>query len=82
MPHPFSSVLRQRAAHLLDLAARIERASVMHLESAPSALSRRLLARNRHQLRCAVEDLRATAHRFRCRADQLDLGMSLSEVAS
>ena len=75
--HPYSSVLRQRAAHLHDVASRVERSRVMRLEGAPSELARRLLDRNLHQLHAAVEDLRDAAHRFRRRADELDLAVAL-----
>ena len=71
--HPYSSVLRQRAAHLQELAGRVERSLVMRLDDAPSELARRLLDRNVHQLHVAAEDLRDAAHRFRRRADELDL---------
>ena len=74
--HPYSSVLRQRAAHLHDVASRLERAHVMRLEGAPSELARRLLDRNLHQLHVAVDDLRDAAHRFRRRADELDLALA------
>lgn len=76
--HPFSSVLRQRAAHLGDLAARIDRALVMTLDDAPSELARRLLERNLQQLHLAADDLRDAAFRFRQRADELDLAMELA----
>lgn len=71
-PHPFSSVLRQRSAHLHDVATRVERSLVMGLGEAPSELARRLLDRNLHQLQVAVGDLRTAADRFRRRADELD----------
>lgn len=70
--HPFSSVLRQRSAHLHDVAARVERSLVMGLDGAPSELARRLLDRNLHQLHLAVDDLRVVADRCRRRADELD----------
>ena len=73
--HPYSSVLRQRAAHLQDLAARVERARVMRLDGAPSELARRLLDRNLHQLHLAAAELRDAGARFRRRADELDLAM-------
>ncbi|MFP5487180.1 MAG: hypothetical protein ACLGHQ_02590 [Acidimicrobiia bacterium] len=76
--HPYSSVLRQRSAHLLDLAARVERSLVMQLDEAPSALARRLLDRNLHQLHLAVDDLRDSADRFRRRADELDLAVMVA----
>ena len=77
-PHPFSSVLRQRSAHLHELAGRVERALVMTLDDAPSDLARRLLDRNLQQLHLAAEDLRDAAFRFRQRADELDLAMALA----
>lgn len=73
--HPYSSVLRQRAAHLLDLAGAVERTLVMRLDDAPSELARRLLDRNLHQLHVAADDLRDAAVRLRQRADELDLAM-------
>lgn len=75
--HPYSSVLRQRAAHLLDVAAHVERAGVMRLDGAPTALARRLLDRNLHQLGVAVDDVRDAAHRFRRRADELDRSVAV-----
>lgn len=81
--HPYSSVLRQRAADLQDVAGRIERTLVMHLDDAPSELARRLLDRNLHQLHVAADDLRTAAERFRRRADELDLARLIaSAVAS
>lgn len=71
-PHPFSSVLRQRSAHLHDVATRVEQSLVMGLGEAPSELARRLLDRNLHQLHLAVDDLRLAADRCRRRADELD----------
>lgn len=71
--HPHSSMLRQRAAHLRELAGRVERTQVMRLDEAPTELARRLLDRNLHQLHLAAEDLRDAADRFRRRADELDL---------
>jgi hypothetical protein len=76
--HPYSSVLRQRAAHLQDVAGRVERALVMRLDDPPSELARRLLARNVHQLELAADDLRDTATRLRKRADELDLAMMVA----
>jgi len=73
--HPYSSVLRQRAAHLQELAGRIERLRVMRLDDAPNELARRLLDRNLHQLHLAADDLRDAADRFRRRADELDLAV-------
>ena len=77
--HPYASVLRQRAAHLHDLAGRVERSLVTRLDDAPSELARRLLDRNLHHLHVATSDLRDAATRFRQRADELDLA---SMVAS
>ena len=80
--HPYSTILRQRAAGLVDLAATIERALVLSLpEQAEHAgwsgrradLCRSMLERNLHQLHRAADDLRTTAFRFRRRADELDL---------
>lgn len=76
--HPYSSVLRQRAAHLHDLARHIERTRVMQLDDGPSELARRLLDRNLHQLHLAAEDLRDAANRFRQRADELDLAVMMA----
>lgn len=70
--HPFSSVLRQRSAHLQEIATRVEHAAVMQLEGAPSELARRLLDRNVHQLHLVTRELRDDAARFRRRADELD----------
>jgi hypothetical protein len=80
--HPYSSVLRQRAVHLRELAAAIERSPVTALPDAadddgwtsPRAeLCERILRRNVHQLHAAADDLRETALRLRRRADELDL---------
>lgn len=80
--HPLSSVLRQRAGHLRELASAIERSLVMRLDDAGDTsswttnrgrLCRRMLDRNLHQLHQAAEDLLETAIRFRQRADELDL---------
>lgn len=80
--HPLSSVLRQRAGHLRELASAIERSLVMTLDEADGTqawttnrgrLCRRMLDRNLHQLHQAADDLRETAIRFRRRADELDL---------
>jgi hypothetical protein len=80
--HPNASLLRQRAGHLRELAASIERALVMVLadtndtdswDSARGRLCNRLLERNLHQLHQAADDLRTTALRFRRQADELDL---------
>lgn len=76
--HPYSSVLRQRAAQLLELAGRIEQTLVMRLDDAPSELARRLLDRNLHQLHVAAADLRDAATRFRRRADELDLAVMVA----
>ena len=79
--HPHSSMLRQRASGLVDLAATIERSLVMTLpdHAARSGWSGRrarlcesMLERNLHQLHRAADDLRTFAHRLRCRADELD----------
>ena len=70
--HPYSSMLRQRAAHLQDLATRVERTSVMRLDDPPTELARRLLDRNLHQLHLAAHELRGDATRLRRRADELD----------
>lgn len=80
-PHPYASVLRQRAAHLCALAAAIERCLAMALPDAAdqaawsgarARLCERMLDRNLHQLHRAADDLRVTAMRFRQRADELD----------
>jgi len=76
--HPYSSVLRQRAAHLQDLAACVERSLVMQLDDAPCELAQRLLDRNLHQLLVAAEDLRDAATRLRQRADALDLAVMVA----
>lgn len=76
--HPYSSVLRQRSAHLQDLAARIEQSLVMRLDEAPTPLARRLLDRNLHQLHVAADELRVAAERWRRRADELDLVVMVS----
>lgn len=76
--HPYSSVLRQRAAHLQELAGRVERTRVMRLDDAPTELARRLLDRNLHQLHLAADDLREAAERFRRRADELDLAVMVA----
>lgn len=73
--------LRRRARHLCELAARIDGALVLSLPdhlavdgtSDPRLqLCDRLLERSLHQLHRAADDLRATALRFRTRADELD----------
>lgn len=80
--HPLSSVLRQRAGHLRELASSIERSLVMTLGDTGDTetwttnrarLCQRMLRRNLHQLHQAADDLRETAIRFRQRADELDL---------
>lgn len=80
--HPYSSVLRQRSGHLVELANSIERSLVMELGDAAdragwttrrARLCDEMLARNLEQLHRAADDLRATAFRFRQRADELDL---------
>lgn len=80
--HPHSSVLRQRAAHLHELASRVERSLVMRLGAAPSELAGRLLDRNLHQLHRASDDLRDVADRFRRRADELDLAMMVAAMTA
>lgn len=83
--HPYAAVLRQRAGHLCELAATIERSLVMNLPEAvdrsvwpPSTsagrirLCERLLEANLRQLHQAADDLRMTAHRFRRRAEEFD----------
>ena len=81
--HPYSTVLRQRAAHLRDLATMIESSSVMaldddHILDAQPAnrteFCQLLLTRNLHQLHEAADDLRYSAFRLRQQADELDLG--------
>lgn len=81
MSHPYATVLRQRAAHLLGLAATIERSHVMRLperlddagwSTTRARLCEHMLERNLHQLHDAAEELRETALRFRRRADELD----------
>ncbi len=88
--HPYASVLRQRATHLRDLAALIERTSVMALGDVadPEVWSTKraqlcdvMLARNVQQLYQAAEDLRYTAYRFRQRADEMELSTRISVVA-
>lgn len=76
--HPFSSVLRQRSAHLIELATGIDRALVTTLDDAPTELARRLLDRNLQQLHLAADDLRDAAFRFRRRADELDLATAIA----
>jgi hypothetical protein len=84
--HPHSSMLRQRASGLVDLAVTIERTLVLslpdHAERAGwsgrrARLCGSMLARNLHQLHRAADDLRVVAHRLRCRADELDLARHL-----
>ena len=65
---PGPDVLLARAAHLSDLADRLEQSLAMRLDEPPSELARRLLERNRHQLHLAADELRDAAHRFRQRA--------------
>lgn len=74
--HPYSSVLRQRAADLRDVAARIERSAVATLDDPPTDLARRLLDANLRQLRLACDDLRDAAFRCSIRADELDLAVA------
>lgn len=79
--------LRRRARHLCELAAQIESALVMslpeHLAPARPAdpqreLTDRLVERSLHQLHRAADDLRATAHGFRQRAEALEAGTGLA----
>ena len=79
--HPYSTELRQRAVHLCELAATIERSLVMALpdviEQAAwttrrARLCEQMLEANLRQLHQAAEDLRTTAFRFRQRAAQFD----------
>ena len=74
--HPYSSVLRQRAAGLRDIAARIEQALVTTLDDPPNELARLLLDANLRQLHLAADDLRDAAFRFSVRADELDLAVA------
>lgn len=76
--------LRQRAEHLAEFASQIERSLVMSLDEAAEAagwnsgrarLCEIMLRRNLHQLHRAADDLRATAMRFRSRADELDAAL-------
>ena len=80
--HPYSSVLRQRAGSLRELASSIERSLVTTLgdhepddpwDGPRPQLCEQMLARNLHQLHLAADDLRHTALRFLQRADELDL---------
>ncbi len=80
--HPLSSVLRQRAAHLTDLAVSIERSLVTALTDVAehttwsgrrARLCQEMLEHNLQQLHQAADDLRETAFRFRQRAEELDL---------
>lgn len=78
--HPYASVLRQRAGHLRELAADIERSLAARLvDDDPGAwdddhvrLAEALFVRSAHQLYRATEQLRETACRFHARADELD----------
>lgn len=88
--HPYSSGLRQRAAHLRDLAASIERASVTVLGDAAEEvmwsteradLCEVMLARNVQQLHQAAEELRYTAYRFSQRANEMDITTKASRAA-
>lgn len=81
MSHAYATVLRQRAAHLLELATTIERSEVMRLpeglaetgwSTRRAHLCEHMLEHNLHQLHEAADDLRETALRFRRRADELD----------
>lgn len=89
-PHPYASLLRQRAASLRELAGSIERSPVMTLGEAagedtwtsPQArLCERLLARNLHQLHQAADALRDTAFRIAARAEELDAAHRTGHVA-
>ncbi len=77
----YAPELRRRADHLTELAGSIERSLVMTLaatvDETPGATRRErlcdaLLRRNLHQLHRAADGLRATAMRFRERADELE----------
>ena len=92
MPHPprastpTTTMLRQRAAHLHDLARRIEESQALQLGSthscdAPTALAGRLLERNVLQLGLAVVELRETATRLRRHADSLDDAAMVASTA-
>lgn len=81
MSHPYTTVLRQRAAHLAELAAAIERSRAMRLPdelrrsgwaTSRATLCDRMLERNLHQLHEAAEQLREDAWRLRRRASELD----------
>lgn len=77
-PHPHASMLRQRSAHLVDLAERLELSAVMVLADAPTELAGRLLDRNRHQLHVAAEELRDAAYDCRRRADEIELAAAVA----
>ena len=87
--HPYSSVLRQRAAELRSLASAIERSVVLTLGDAPddwwgdtrAHLCERLLERNLHQLHQAADDLRTTSFRFRRRAEEFDAAHRVRHAA-
>jgi hypothetical protein len=88
--HPYSSVLRQRAHHLRDIAASLERALVTVLDEAAgpetwatrrARLCEQMLAHNLHQLHQAADDLRDLAFRFRQRADELDAAHRSGDAA-
>lgn len=77
----YAPELRRRAVDLAEFARQIERSLVMTLgdeaersgwSSHRSRLCEEMLRRNLHQLHRAADDLRATAMRFRLRADELD----------
>lgn len=77
--------LRRRADHLSELARAIETSVVGSvaacLDEAPPGrrrdLCEQLLERQLHQLHQAADDLRTTAHRFRARADELDIATTV-----
>ncbi len=84
---PHATALRQRAAHLVAVAASIDRTTVCALpehavhagwngKSAELAIA--MLERNLHQLHRAADELRTRAHRFRVRADELDAAQRLA----
>lgn len=80
----YAPELRRRAEHLAEFARQIERSLVMSLDEAADTsewstnqarLCEVMLRRNLHQLHRAADDLRATAMRFRSRADELDAAL-------
>ena len=92
-PHPYAVLLRQRATDLRQLAAEIERSSVMGLldladEAATAGwtgsradLCDRMLAGDIHRLHSAAEQLRNTAFGFATRAAHLEASRALPGVA-